>query len=329
MSTFMFKNNIFAYTPISNIFIDKYMPKARGEYVKVYILALKYCTSGELGVSSSVIAGTLHLLETDVMNAWNYWNDEGIIKLHKIDNAGNFHIEFLNITEDGAESSENGVNILQELKNNSTKDMLQDIEKLMSRPLSSKEISMYIGWIKELNFSPEILLLMIQYCTSKGKSDSRYIEKVALNWHENKINTLEDAQSYIKKSEDKWIYIKKITSYLGLRDMDVMKPQEQLMDKWMNVYKYSNDIIFKACDICAERLNRPDFKYIDGILSNWFKKGVKTVEDIPVKDHKKDGNYKSNYGYDKKPDTFNNYEQRSYDYDDLEKKLLGWDNNND
>ena len=72
MSTFMFKNKNFKYTPVSNIFIDKYMANARGEYVKVYLLGLKYCVSGELGANSAVIANTLSLLETDVLNAWNY-----------------------------------------------------------------------------------------------------------------------------------------------------------------------------------------------------------------------------------------------------------------
>ena len=94
MGTFLFKNKSANYTPVSNIFIDKYMPKARGEFVKVYLLGLKYCVSGELGVSSSIMASALHLLETDVLNAWSYWNNEGIIKMNPVDNMGNFSIEF-------------------------------------------------------------------------------------------------------------------------------------------------------------------------------------------------------------------------------------------
>ena len=37
--------------------------------------------------------------------------------------------------------------------------------------------------------------------------------------------------------------------------------------------------------------------------------------------------FKQNRTENNSSDTFNNYEQRTYDYDDLEKKLLGWDNN--
>ena len=52
----MFKNKTLNFTPVSNIFIDKFMPKARGEFVKVYLLMLKYSISGEIGANSSIIA---------------------------------------------------------------------------------------------------------------------------------------------------------------------------------------------------------------------------------------------------------------------------------
>lgn len=322
MSTFMLKYPGMNYTPVSNIFIDRYMPKARGEFVKVYLLTLKYCLSGELGVNSTMLAATLHLLESDIMNAWNYWSDEGIVKLIPIDKMGNYSIEFLEITAEPAESPGN-VSLLEELNRNSIKDMLQEIEKLLARPLSSKEMSTYIGWQKDLSFSPEVILLVIQYCISKGKTDSRYIERVAIAWHDANIKTIEDAQQFIKKHEDKWVKYRKILTYLGAKDGEIMKPQEDMLEKWINMYKFSVEIVFKACDICFERLGRADFKYIDGILTSWFKDGLKSLEDIAVKDAKrvpfKKGNSKA------AGDNFNNFQQRDYDYDSLEKKLLGWE----
>lgn len=329
MSTFMFKNKTLDYTPVSNVFIDKYMAKARGEYVKVYLLGLKYCISGELGANSSLIASTLSLLETDVVNAWNYWHDEGIVKMSSIDNMGNFYIEFLNLTNIQEEGGKN-LNLLRELDNSSVKGMLQDIEKLIGRPLSPKEMTSYLGWQKDYNFSPELILLLIQYCVSKGKNDYRYIEKIAMAWHDSNIKDIEGAQSFIKRHEDKWIKIRKILTYLGIKNADIMKPQEEILEKWLSVYKFPIDVIYKACDICFERLNRADFKYIDGILNSWFKDNIKSLEDIEKKDrkkltHKPIINNSNNSAPSK--GNFNNYEQRTYDFDELERKLLGWDNN--
>jgi DnaD/phage-associated family protein len=324
MSTFMLKSRKFDFTPVSNIFIDNYMPKARGEFVKVYLLALKYCTSGELGVNSSMLASSLHLLESDIMNAWNYWNDEGVIRFKPIDKMGNFSIEFLELKEETqGETAE--VNLLYELNNNAVKDMLQETEKLLARPLSPKEMSTYIGWQKELGFSPEMILLLIQYCISRGKTDHRYIEKVALAWYDSNVKNVEEAQIFIKKHEDKWTKYRKILNYLGIKDIEMMKPQEEMLDKWINIYKFSLEIIYKACDICFSRLNKPEFKYIDGILNSWFKEGIKTLEDIALKDSKNLTKRKSNPEV-KSDLKFNNFEQRVYDYNSLEKKLLGWDN---
>lgn len=323
MGTFLFKNKASNYTPVSNIFIDKYMPKARGEFVKVYLLGLKYCVSGELGVSSSIMASALHLLETDVLNAWSYWNDEGIIKMTPVDNMGNFSIEFVDLSNPISSDDEN-INLLKELDNNSTKDMLLDIEKLIGRPLSTREVTMYINWIKDFKFEPELILLLIQYCISKGKTDFRYIETIAISWHDSNIKTIEDAQSFITRHEDKWINIRKILNYIGIKDGEVMKPQEEMLTKWLNVYKFPLDVIFKACDICFHRINKADFKYIDGILNSWHKDGIKTINDVLVKDKKK--SVKKNNKFKAKVDSFNGYEQRDYDFDALEKKLLGWDN---
>lgn len=326
MSTFMFSNKTLDYTPVSNVFIDRYMAKARGEYVKVYLLGLKYCVSGELGANSSLIASTLSLLETDVLNAWNYWNDEGVIKMSAIDNLGNFRIEFLELSNTQEDSSKN-LNLLKELDNSSVKGMLQDIEKLIGRPLSPKEMSLYLGWQKDFNFSPELILLLIQYCASKGKIDYRYIEKIAIAWHDSNIKDIEGAQSFIKRHEDKWLNIRKILTYLGIKNSDVMKPQEEMLEKWLNVYKFPIDVIYKSCDICFERLNRADFKYIDGILNSWFKDNIKSLEDIEKKDRKKISPKPIISNTNNSKGNFNNYDQRTYDFDELERKLLGWDSN--
>ena len=96
----MLKNNSLNFTPVSNVFIEKYMPKARGEFIKVYLLMLKYNNSGEMGASSSILASSLNLLESDILNALNYWNDEGVLKLIPIDKMGNYNIEFVNLVED-------------------------------------------------------------------------------------------------------------------------------------------------------------------------------------------------------------------------------------
>ena len=121
----MLKNNSINFTPVSNVFIEKYMPKARGEFIKVYLLMLKYNNSGEMGASSSILASSLNLLESDILNALNYWNDEGVLKLIPIDKMGNYNIEFINLDEHSNKINKE-VHLLEALNKSSTKDMLNE-----------------------------------------------------------------------------------------------------------------------------------------------------------------------------------------------------------
>lgn len=325
----MFRSKPLKFTPVSNIFIERYMPKARGEFIKVYLLMLKYNFAGEPGVNSTVLATSLNLLESDIINALNYWSEEGLVKLLPIDNMGNFHIEFVDLSEEGNANVEK-FNLVEELTDKSNGYMLKDIGKLLGRTLSPSEVETYIGWKKDFKFSSELILILIEYCASKGKTNFRYIEKVAIAWNEMNIKTIDDAQNYIRKTEDKWGTYREILKFLGIRNTDIMKPQEDLLEKWTSTYGYSLEVIKKACDICFQRLNRADFKYIDGILSSWHKNKLKTLQDIEKKeaDFKNSSNKKvfNNSKNTNKPKLrFDNFKGRDYDYDDLEKKLLGWD----
>ena len=76
--------------------------------------------------------------------------------------------------------------------------------------------------------------------------------------------------------------------------------------------------------------NARDMRYIKSILNRWLTNGLKTFEAVMAdkrnwEDKKKAKEQKTQYNKTAKVDTFNNYQQRDYDFDDLERKLLGRD----
>lgn len=66
-------------TLISNLFLDKYMPKANGEYVKVYLYILRCSTIADAILSVDSMASSLELTESDVTRALRYWDQTGIL----------------------------------------------------------------------------------------------------------------------------------------------------------------------------------------------------------------------------------------------------------
>lgn len=309
------------YTLLDNNFIDNFLPKARGEYIKIYILILKYASCGEVGFDASFIAKSLNLLESDVKNALTYWHNLGLIKITILDNKVS-NIEFNQTSETYSPIS--SLKLINEIKDNNLIEFFKEIEIIIGRPLSQKEMETYINWTKNYNFSYELILYLISYCANKNKKDFRYIEKVALSWSDLKINTLEEAMIYTEKREKQFSNYKKILNYIGSNDMEISKPQEDLFNKWLVNYNMSIELIYKACDICFSKLSKTDLNYIDGILNNFKNSKIFTIKDLKEYEHDKNSINK-NYSKNTSNSSFSNFQQRNYDYDKLEKLLI---NNN-
>src|SRR5690554_2611525 len=87
---------------VENIFLDAFMPSADGNFVKVYLLGYKYACSPDpnAGITNENLARTLGLLPSDVIKAWDYWEDRGIIKKHySKDDKQEFSVEFLSLKQ--------------------------------------------------------------------------------------------------------------------------------------------------------------------------------------------------------------------------------------
>lgn len=320
---FRYRDVRYGVTPIPNIFIDEYMPSADGNFVKVYIAGFMESLSNSR-LSGDSLSKKLGLLESDILKAWEYWESKGLVKLIK--SGSDAIVEYVglstpyNIAAPVHNDAYSAESIHSNMENPKIKDMFESIEKLLARTISPKEISMYLSWINDYSFTPEVIILLIEYCKSKGKADSRYIEKVAISWYDSNITSTDDAQKYISKYEGRYSNYRLVLDFLGLKENDLMKPQEEFLDKWLNIWNFSIEMVLEACKICSLRINEPNFSYIDGILSNWNKNSYKTLKDIESSDFK---NKLKTTKFKAPVTTFNSYEQRTYDIKDLEKRLLG------
>ncbi len=293
------------FTPINNAFIDEYLKDANGDFVKVYLLCMRL---GCLRESSNIekIASSLNLLQADVAKAFDYWVNLGLMRY-----APDGFLELLPIKEEKPEQKE-------VCFDNAIKEMFTDIEKLTGRPLSSKEFSVYMNMLEDFSFPPEVITLLVEYCSSKKKTDIRYIEKVALAWHDNSIKSTDDAQKYITKHEERWNSYRSILSFMGLKDSEISKPQEEFLDKWLFKFKLPIDVIQEAVRICTMIINESNFSYIDKILADWSKNGIKDIKDINKTSKKQRVSKKA------ASNSFGNYSgQRQYDIEELRKQLLG------
>ena len=84
----------------------------------------------------------------------------------------------------------------------------------------------------------------------------------------------------------------------------------------------SSEVIILAIEE-AVAYNAKTMKYISKVLSNWISSGIKTVQGVKAYQEKWANKKNSNLKATVKNGSFCDYQQRSYDFDDLEKRLLG------
>ena len=49
----------------------------------------------------------------------------------------------------------------------------------------------------------ELIEFLLEYCAGLGKTSARYMETVAINWHEQGIQTMRQAQQLVKEFSDR------------------------------------------------------------------------------------------------------------------------------
>ena len=68
-------------TVIPNTFFDEYLPRANGEFLKIYLYLLRWLSHPDHALSLSGIADIFFMTENDVTRALKYWEGEKILSL--------------------------------------------------------------------------------------------------------------------------------------------------------------------------------------------------------------------------------------------------------
>lgn len=80
-------------TIISNIFIDYYIPRANGEFVKIYLYLLRSLQSGDTALDLTAVADVFDCTESDVLRTLRYWENQKLVVLAGTDSQTS--IDFL------------------------------------------------------------------------------------------------------------------------------------------------------------------------------------------------------------------------------------------
>ena len=244
---------------ISEHFLD-----APAEYVKIYTCAYAFL-SGE-DVNFDEFCRLLNMNFNDVLNALEYWQQKGILR---IINDQTVRFEF--ISNKNKESQ-----LYTQSEYNET---LQRVFGM--RILNSNEYVRIYDFTDIFGLPKDVVLLLLEYCIKKkGNAVAvAYVEKVAKAWAQEGILSIEDAVQKIDKQDLYLNGCRKVLDHLGMINRLPSQAEIALYNKWTKEWGFSLDAIKTACD-CTTSASSPNLKYLDGILNNMYKDGAITARQI-------------------------------------------------
>lgn len=328
-------------TLLSNIFIDDYMPEANGEFVKVYIYLLRALSTTPVSFSLEEMADHLLCTERDILRALKYWARQDILALDFAEDKVLRSIALLPPKSKAPASEPSGSSVsrqpapaqtvpltpdrVRELKQNEEiVQLLYIAEQYLGKTLSPSEIQKLLFFYDGLGFSTDLIEYLLEYCVSRSHKSIRYMETVALAWAQEGISTVAEAKkTNARYSKDYYSILKA----LGITNRSPVETEVTLMDTWLKTYGFSMAVIQEACTRTVLQTGQASFQYADKILTGWKKKQVKSLDDIQALDaeYKKRKQEKKQAKAPAAPasgNKFNNFQQREYNFDEYEKRLL-------
>lgn len=330
-------------TILSNIFIDCFMPKANGEFVKVYIYLLRMLNRPEETFGLSQMADSLFCTEGDVLRALKYWENEKLVSL-SYEETTLTGITLQTPWNEPAAPDVPGVlattdspkplserkpltpDRVKELKQNEEIiQLLYIAEQYLGKTLTPTETRKILFFYDELHMSVDLIDYLIEYCVGRDHRSIRYIETVAMAWKEEGITTVEMAKDSTSRYSKEYFSVLKA---MGITNRNPSDAEISLINTWMKDYGFTMELIQEACSRTILQTGQPSFPYADKILQRWKDKNIRTQEDVRLQDaqHQKrkleKAAAKQAQPKSSAPNRFNNFHQRDYDFAEYEKRLL-------
>ena len=273
----------YVHVPVS--FIEEHLKDANAAYVKIYLYILNLATKRK-SMTYAEIATELKLIESDIINAVEYWKNAGVFKESGeniiISNGKSINKE---ITEEKREEkkenkkpSYDSIKVAGDIAEDaSLSDMMALAQDIFGRILTTAEMESVFWFYDRLGFSHEAILLLLEYCVSKGKTSMKYIERVAVAWSEKGATSADKVCEIIKEDEQRTSYLYSLRKLLGIADRALSQNEEKYLMKWRNERQMSEEMVALAYEYCIIQTAKLSFPYMDKIIERWYKQGIHDV----------------------------------------------------
>lgn len=251
--------------------VDKHINAGYNE-IRLILLLLR---NVNMGFSKETLLNRLSMTEEELNDAFDFWVKEGVLfkqgEKYVLERPRIRSTDVMTYTaEDVAERIDKDHGILF---------LYKKTEDVLAKPLTTADASVILSLVDWVGLPSEVVALLLQYCADCGKKSLRQIEKTGIDWAEKEINTAERAEEYIEAERRKREVINEYCHVLGITGRALTEGEKKTFASWSENMGYDSDIISEAFNATVRATGKYSYQYMDKIISNWFKQGVKTVEE--------------------------------------------------
>lgn len=251
-----------SFTTVSDIFIDQYMPKANGEFVKVYLYLLRATGSGAGIATISEIADHFSNTEADIIRALNYWASEGILQLQSGADGQIMGINLCSLSVSGMHAAQSNIqnavadnaaqnNLQNIVVNNATQNNLQNgVVNNASQNISTADIRMQDSVVEKLK--------------------SQTTDKTASSQKE---YTLDEIKEFRKNPDISELFFI-IETYLK---HTLSSTDTNMVLYWLDELHFSTDLVEYLVEYCITK-GHSSLRYMNKVALGWADAGIKTVD---------------------------------------------------
>ena len=238
-----------SFTTVSDIFIDQYMPKANGEFVKVYLYLLRATGSGAGIATISEIADHFSNTEADIIRALNYWASEGILQVQTGADGQIMGINLCSLSVSGMQAAQS--NIQSAVADNAAQNNLQNsVVNNAAQNISTANIRMQDSVVEKLK----------SQTTDKAASSQ-------------KEYTLDEIKEFRKNPDISELFFI-IETYLK---HTLSSTDTNMVLYWLDELHFSTDLVEYLVEYCITK-GHSSLRYMNKVALGWADAGIKTVD---------------------------------------------------
>lgn len=158
--------------------------------------------------------------------------------------------------------------------------VISEAERMFGRFLTQSETAVLVTMFDYAGIHADVIVMIIEYCLSIGKSNLRSIEKTAYAWADLGLDTHQKIEAHITELTTAKNNETLVRAAFGLGLQSFSAKQKEFIRVWMNDWGFSVEMIRLAYDACLDHAGKISFPYINKVLAGWRQKNISTPQQV-------------------------------------------------